>query len=83
MIVSPSGPPLLWQYWGLNSGPYACCASALPLETHHQAFSFIFIYGLLLGLTSDSDPPTSTSQVAGMCVPTHSLSTFPVFEKPA
>jgi hypothetical protein len=30
---------LFWQYWGLNSGPFACLAGVLPLDPCPQPFS--------------------------------------------
>jgi hypothetical protein len=30
-----------WWYWGLNSGPRACQAGTLPLESHPSLFALV------------------------------------------
>jgi hypothetical protein len=55
---------ILFQSFGLSSGPHACKAGTLPLETLSQpclSFSFLFVDRVLCfcsGWDSGQDPPT-------------------------
>jgi hypothetical protein len=61
-------------YWGLNSGPCACLASALTLEpcpspsflVSNILIFFKHVLTFLPWLGSDHGPPISTFQVAGI-----------------
>jgi hypothetical protein len=67
-----------FQNWGLNSGPYACkmlyhlnYAPAYFALVIFQIQSVFFCFCFCPGLALDCDPPSYTSQIAGIIEACH------------